>query len=249
MTNWKAQLAAKTLAANRNTLRRTAKPQQKPHLIKPLGNGVHEPKTLKGMHWNPELFRWEGNESALAPFDIPLPATPGSPKRNPFTATGSAKPALIANVGATKNIQVVGGMVFDPQRMCWLKMAPSHPRNRSDSGGGMSITTDDDEDVFAGLDDLEDERKSVYRGGNHKDAGGSDDEMAIPEEFDIGPEMVRRQRKYEGRWRAKLDGWEPRRGEELERWVYERRWKIYDMVRQGVAGDPSLMAQAQVQAQ
>ena len=218
-TNWKAHVAAKPLASPRHNKRLNKLPQ-KPGLIKPLGDS-NQPKSIKGMHWNPQLFRWEGNENALAPFDIPLPA-PESPKSGGLLT----KPALIANVGSVKGVQVVGGMVFDPQRMCWLKMAPNSSANmhgRSEGGGMSSDTADDEEDPFAGLDDLDDSKCSKRGEGSHYSgtgarsegkyggtggAGGlADDEWLVGEEFDVGPEFVRRQRAEEEKWRRKVAGW------------------------------------------
>ncbi|OAX79702.1 hypothetical protein ACJ72_05978, partial [Emergomyces africanus] len=66
----------------------------KPHLIKPLGAGVHEAKSVKGMRYNPATYKWEGNENATSEFE-PMPS-PKSPK---------IAPALITNVGATAGIQ------------------------------------------------------------------------------------------------------------------------------------------------
>lgn len=224
-TNWKghpnAIANAKTLASPNvhHLKKRTKGPPQKPRLIKPMGEGVNTAKTLKGMSWNPILFRWEGNENALAPFEVPVPqptalASPKSP------GGGKAAPALIANVGTTKGVQMSGGMVFDPQRMCWLKMAPQHgDRRHGSSSIPMSPDTiDEDDDPFAGLDDLDDGTKETSTAGQGHDdrLGGTaagkgspmvGDEWLVGEEFDVGPEFVRRQKAEEERWRSKVDGW------------------------------------------
>lgn len=224
-TNWKAPTHpatnTKALASPsvHHSKKRTKGPPQKPRLIKPMGEGVNTAKTLKGMSWNPVLFRWEGNENALAPFEVPVPqptalASPKSP------GGGKAAPALIANVGATKGVQMSGGMVFDPQRMCWLKMAPQHGelRHGSNSNPMSPDTIDDDDDPFAGLDDLDDGTKAKSTAGQGNDDGptgtaaakGSslvEDEWLVGEEFDVGPEFVRRQKAEEERWRSKVNGW------------------------------------------
>ena len=221
-TNWKAHTnavtSAKSLASPsiHHLKKRTKSQPQKPRLIKPMGEGVNTAKTLKGMSWNPVLFRWEGNENALAPFEVPIPqpsalASPKSP------GGGKAAPALIANVGATKGVQMSGGMVFDPQRMCWLKMAPQHGHGSS-SNPLSPDTVDDDDDPFAGLDDLEDgtKAKSTVGQGSDGSLNGTaaamgkslvEDEWLVGEEFDVGPEFVRRQKAEEERWRSKVDGW------------------------------------------
>ena len=224
-TNWKAQTGtvtnAKTLASSgvHHLKKRTKGPPQKPRLIKPMGEGVNTAKTLKDMSWNPTLFRWEGNENALVPFEVPIPhptavASPKSP------GGGKTAPALIANVGTTKGVQMSGGMVFDPQRMCWLKMVSHHGELRHGSGSNpMSPdTNDDDDDPFAGLDDLDDgiKAKSMTGQGNDDSLSGTaaakgsslvEDEWLVGEEFDVGPEFVRRQKAEEDRWRSKVDGW------------------------------------------
>lgn len=224
-TNWKAQTStvtnAKTLASAgvHHLKKRTKGPPQKPRLIKPMGEGVNTAKTLKGMSWNPTIFRWEGNENALAPFEVPIPhptavASPKSP------GGGKTAPALIANVGTAKGVQMSGGMVFDPQRMCWLKMASHHGelRHGSSSNPKSPDTNDDDDDPFAGLDDLDDgiKAKSMTGQGNDDSLNGTaaakgnslvEDEWLVGEEFDVGPEFVRRQKAEEDRWRSKVDGW------------------------------------------
>ena len=207
--NWKERVAAKPLASPRHGTKRGTKPAQKPSLIKPVGLGVHEAKTVNGMLYNPQLYRWEGNENALAPFDAPLPMSPGSPSSKGLGI--QTKPALIANVGNVKGVQVVGGMVFDPQRMCWLKMAPNtfSRHGRSESGGMSPATEDDEEDVFAGLDDLDDgnSKISAATGQGGKESSLADDEWLVGEEFDVGPEFIRRQRVEEEKWRRKVEGW------------------------------------------
>lgn len=183
------------------------------------------------MHYNPAMCRWEGNENAVVGFDPP--SSPKSPKPSP---------ALITNAGARQGVQVVGGMVFDPQRMCWLKMAPRQPGNRR-----STLISDEEEDVFAGLDNLEDRPKkadAVGKGGRtfsggsgdgdaaadgeDRSGGESSDEWPITEEFDVGPEFIRRQRAEEEKWKRKVGKWvEGNRKSFGDRW----RWAIRDMVR------------------
>ncbi|KAI4120198.1 MAG: hypothetical protein LQ338_007188 [Usnochroma carphineum] len=208
-TNFRNQISNRSAASpSVARVKRGKGPPQKPQLIKQIGDAGSNPKTLKGMQWNPTLFRWEGNENALAPFDVPLP-----PPQSPKAGGPGAKPApaLIANVGATKGVQVVGGMVFDPQRMCWLKMAPSH-QAIGDSNPRSPDTIDEDDDPFAGMDDLEDnkDRKSVGGLGIEEGAANkalADEEWPVGEEFDVGPEFVKRQRTEEEKWRRKVEGW------------------------------------------
>ena len=201
--------------------KRVKGPPQKPKLIHPMGEGVNSPKQIGDMKWNPQSHRWEGNENDLAPalaaFDPPNP--PPTAMHSPKSPlAGKAAPALIANVGSTKGVQMQNGMVFDPQRMCWLKAAPRSGMHRggSNSNPMSPDTIDDDDDPFAGLDDLDDckDKKSAVGhlnddslSGTTKTTGLVEDEWLVGEEFDVGPEFVKRQRAEEERWRTKVEGW------------------------------------------
>jgi hypothetical protein len=203
---------------------------------------------VKGMYYNPYTFRWEGNEHDLTPFDAPVvsPTTASFPshmireKDSPLVFREkeniTPRPALITNINSSQNVQVVGGMVFDPQRMCWLKM----PREATSSKGKSEGTDimdgfdafDDEEDVFKDVPDLEDEKRSNDEvGGRRSDSASRlNDEWLVGEEFDVGPEFVRRQREEEERWRRKCEKWVGAR-RELERGGdMEWRWSIRDVV-------------------
>ncbi|KAF7713285.1 Uncharacterized protein PECH_001622 [Penicillium ucsense] len=229
-SNWKPHSAVPRVSPGSASVRsRKTKPvtksSSKPQLIKPLGSGVHETKSVRGMRYNPSTYRWEGNENLIHDFDTV--AAPKSPK---------PAPALIANVGPLHNVQSVGGMVFDPQRMCWLKASALKP------GVAGSGPLDDEEDVFAGLDDLEDDKTAAPTrrnsgamgnlspntpGGEYGSAGESSDDCPITEEFDVGPEFIRRQRAEEEKWRRKVARWVgPARGADDQQW----RWTIRDLV-------------------
>jgi hypothetical protein len=220
-TNWKAQVAAKT-----NSPKHKRKHSTQPSLIKPLGDAHNNPKcefslislipfqpltqsaALKGMVYNPRLFRWEGNENSLAPFDVPVPMINSS---SPIQPT-PPRPALISNANGTKGVQVVGGMVFDPQRMCWLKM-----------DGNDSQASGEEDDPFAGFEDLDDGGASV-KGGPEADisgveagsGAGATGDWLVGEEFDVGPEFVRRQRVEEEKWRRKVETWTGKQREEVD---------------------------------
>jgi len=194
------------------------------------------------MYYNPYTFRWEGNENELTPFDAPASSPSPAPVPSNALKDGpniyrekentTPRPALIQNVNSSQGVQVVGGMVFDPQRMCWLKMPATEPKNKSDAGDTMDgfDAFDDDEDVFKDVPDLEDSpSKEVDEAGGRKSEGASalKDDWLVGEEFDVGPEFVRRQREEEERWRRKCDKWvgaEKNRGSDL--W----RWSIRDVV-------------------
>lgn len=175
---------------------------------------------IKGMQYNPATYRWEGNENTVAGFDVIT--RPKSPK---------AAPALIASMGSTKDAQVVGNMVFDPQRMCWVKLTTSP--------SGAEVY-DESEDVFAGLEDLQEKpdsssrhRRALSGTANDMDVsddqsgGDSSEEWPITEEFDVGPEFVKRQRAEEDRWRRKVTKWvTPERQRFGDGW----RWSIRDLI-------------------
>ena len=257
-TNWKPGSSA-VRPTNTGSLRKKKgdKVQLKPHLIKPMGGDLNRPKAEKGMQYNPLLFRWEGNENDLAPFDVPdfYPRT-GSPSmlgRN-GSPNSKAQVALISNVGANvTGVQVVGGMVFDPSQMRWLKIAENADGSAPGLRGG-SVQVEEEEDVFAGLEDLKEEDETRSRSGTlqnvsglgvnqsreslgeHEGGHSSGDEwgIGVSEEFDVGPEFVRRQRSEEERWRRKVEKW-LRSGMEAEEdegldgrrgW----RWEIRDLV-------------------
>lgn len=119
-----------------------------------------------------------------------------------FSSMSPPRPALITNITATKGVQVVGGMVFDPQRMCWLKMGT----RRSDVHS-PSVDTEDD-DPFRDIEDLQDTKPNFDSGamsGSRGAAAGS--EWLVSEEFDLGPDFIRRQRDEETIWRSKVNGW------------------------------------------
>ena len=54
------------------------------------------------------------------------------------------------------------------------------------------------------------------------------DDWLVGEEFDVGPEFVRRQREEEDRWRKKCEKWVGRGLRDREVW----RWTIRDLVSQ-----------------
>lgn len=183
------------------------------------------------MFYNAETFCWEGNENALNAFD-------NAPASTPSTATvaqhlarekeaSTPRPALITNISATKGVQVVGGMVFDPENMCWLKLDPQS-KAKSDAGDPMEgfNALEDDEDVFKDIPDLEDKAMTEERGDGR--ASDVKDDWLVGEEFDVGPEFVRRQREEEDRWRKKCEKWVGRGLRDRETW----RWTIRDLVSQ-----------------
>lgn len=250
-TNWKAQVAARSPQHSPSSQKFKLRNVQ-PQLIK--GNGPHVTKgkstytpcfadtdvvctAEKGMIYNPDTFRWEGNENTLA-FDLPsalktpTPLGPREPAsyldRAQPVAGSPPRPALIAPMSAATNLQVNGHMVFDPHQMKWLKLKTSR-----DISGPLSpsATDDEEEDVFAGLDDLKDTSAAVGPGSvaglasptSMANAGTGE----VHEEFDLGPQFIRLQRDEELSWRKRCEAWFPSGEARLDdgRW----RWSIRDM--------------------
>lgn len=194
------------------------------------------------MQYDPVNYRWEGNEIEVSAFDMPASATSAAsiPVQTPRTTVpqiyrekecATPRPALITNINSAQNVQVVGGMVFDPQRMCWLKMPGDNKRAKSDSGDTMDgfDALDDEEDVFKDVPDLEDgpsKHSDEVSGLKGEGASGLSDWL-VGEEFDVGPEFVKRQREEEERWRRKCEKWiGVARDTEGNSW----RWSIRDVV-------------------
>lgn len=202
-----AQLSTRALNAPR--LKKSQKiPQLKPHLISNL-NSAKETRVVNGMTYNPATFRWEGNDNdnALNAFDVQAssPKIASLPPHMTRDREGSlSRPVLITNMTATKGVKRVGDMIFDPQNMCWLKADTTTPPLSNDPMDGFDAL--DDDDPFKDIPDLDDKDKDSNSGGHGR---GSDvrDDWLVGEEFDVGPEFIRRQHEEESRWRRKCGGW------------------------------------------
>ncbi|KZT41339.1 hypothetical protein SISSUDRAFT_982041 [Sistotremastrum suecicum HHB10207 ss-3] len=108
---------------------------RKPTLIRNL-NGASVPKVVGDMKWNPETHRWEGNEQVLREFDAAV-ATSTRPALITHL-TGSSLGSPVSNF--TSGVRVVGNMMFDPVKMCWLSRLPPE---------------EEEPDVFANMDEDE----------------------------------------------------------------------------------------------
>jgi hypothetical protein len=99
------------------------------------------------MRWNPLSLRWEGNDYVLRDFD----AAVGTSTR-PALITHLTGSSIGTPVGSfTSGARIVGNMIFDPARMCWIS----------------TLAPDEDEpDIFANLaDDEEDGECRETNGG------------------------------------------------------------------------------------
>lgn len=132
-------------------------------------------------------------------------------------------------------------MVFDPDKMKWLKVNPKElaahnadPTNPNPltPGSISGLGDDDDDDPFAGIDDLPDERSKIAPGmgaanKENAGAGGMDDDWNLGEEFDLGQRFIKRQRTEEVEWRRWTEKWFPSGGgarvDEGEGWKWEIR--------------------------
>ena len=146
-------------------------------------------------------------------------------------------------------------MFFDAQKMRWFKVGRNSLGGASANGGPGAQQSDprspyeedDEEDPFAGLEDLKVESADAktnasgapgpFSSTSNTGAGngattftnpfGEDAKFEDPssgafvgEEFDLGPSFIRRQREEEAVWRRRVEGWVGgvvRSGEESER--------------------------------
>ncbi|CAO2648192.1 Nn.00g074590.m01.CDS01 [Neocucurbitaria sp. VM-36] len=172
---------------------------------------------LSNIHAAQKSFSSRAAKLAAAPAPVPVPSPP--------------RPALISQISVPRGVQYEGRMVFDPVKMTWLKAArPSNdPRSPSE-------LDEEDDDPFAGLDDLKD-NESVA-GSNAAGGAGTpnpDEPSFVGEEFDVGPGFIRRQRDEEAIWRRRVEGWVGGlrdNGDQRGGW----RWAIRDFAASASAG-------------
>jgi hypothetical protein len=205
------------------------------------------------MTYNPTLHRWEGNEHALTAFNNPsttslplhkennfyhhhsrsIPANIALATNPPPRHGSPPRPALITPMtGAATGVRIERGMVFDPQQMRWLKLDPRSLNADPSVLSPGSVSIEEDDDPFAGLDDLKDERDVVEpgTGGENKEnvygssaGGGSIDDWAIGEEFDVGPTFIKRQKFEEAEWQRRVERWMLGRSDADQGWKWEVR--------------------------
>lgn len=198
------------------------------------------------MVYNPQTLRWEGNENTLSSFDVPAMETPTPPSHERSDSSfmgrhqGSpSRPALISQVPTSNghNVQVQNGMVYDPQQMKWLKF-----KGGRDVSGQLSPSVteaDEEEDAFAGIEDLRDENTPLALVNSSGDiaspgsvAGGIVGE--VHEEFDLGPRFIQLQRDEEIAWRRRCERWfsDGNSRPDDGKW----RWQIRDIVPRDLDG-------------
>ncbi|KAJ3027387.1 UNVERIFIED_CONTAM: hypothetical protein HDU68_003900, partial [Siphonaria sp. JEL0065] len=108
------------------------KQKKKPTLIRNV-NPADIAHVVGKMVYDPIQQKWTGNEESLLDFD--KDSTGAGQSAPPTPQKPRTRPALIANKSGLSQIpHVVGSMVFDPVKMCW-------------------VGNEEDIDVFAGLED------------------------------------------------------------------------------------------------
>ena len=212
----------------------------------------------KGMVYNATKQQWEGNENMMYNFpdnpststlplqpthnsnhahhhhtsSIPTAIVLGARDHSTLTRHSSPpRPALISNVNQNHGPRLERGMVFDPERMKWLKVNHRELAGPANLLSPGSVSIEDDEDPFAGIDDLPDERSRITpgMGGANKENPGHgrmDDDWNLGEEFDLGQRFIKRQRMEEIEWRKWTEKWFPSgfsRPENSELWKWEIR--------------------------
>lgn len=197
------------------------------------------------MVYNPQTLRWEGNENTLSGFDVPPMETPTPSHEHSDSSfmgrqQGSpSRPALISQVPTSNghNVQVQNGMVYDPQQMKWLKFKGG--RDVSGQLSPSATEADDEEDAFAGIEDLRDENTPLALVNS---SGGMASPVSVAaagvgevhEEFDLGPRFIQLQRDEETAWRRRCESWfsDGNSRPDDGRW----RWQIRDIVPQDLIG-------------
>ncbi|KAI0970937.1 hypothetical protein F4678DRAFT_108161 [Xylaria arbuscula] len=228
-----AQLSTRTnlnphVSLNHSRSKKSRKPPQlKPHLISNLSSAKNS-KVVNGMTYNPVTFRWEGNENVLNAFEVPASSPSATSLPQPIMRdrdTATPRPVLITNINTKKEIRRMGDMVFDPQNMCWLEIKTGTPNGSQSDDPMAGFAALEEEDPFKDIPDLEDKVSTNSGPGRVSDVR---EDWLVGEEFDVGPEFVRRQREEEARWRRKCEKWTGKVIRDRTDW----RWAIRDIVMQ-----------------
>ncbi|KAF8167774.1 hypothetical protein B0H34DRAFT_682984 [Crassisporium funariophilum] len=195
--------------------------RRKPTLIRNLG-GTGAPKVVGDMKWNPQTLKWEGNDQVLRDFDIVVGT--------------SIRPALITHLTGSvmgspmgsfaSGARIVGNMVFDPTRMCWISTLPPD----EDEPDVFANLADDEEDGDAWeskggtiranvprTSDVSNASSSAHRGdaaspsGSHtrtiSESGSDRGSRASMVVCDVDDTFLESCRMAEGRHRVEMKGW------------------------------------------
>lgn len=140
------------------------------------------------------------------------------------------RPALISQKTMPREIKVDSGMVFDPVKMSWRKA----PR-KSEGPQPAGTEEDDEEDPFAGMEDLKDNESVAGTGVGGNTVSGIEDSAFVGEEFDLGPSFIKRQQEEEAIWRRKVEGWVGAMRDQGEQRSGGWRWAIRDFAASAAA--------------
>lgn len=211
-------LSSSTRKTPTSSRRRKNRNSKAPTLIRNLNASTQE-RRVGDMVYNPSSHRWEGNESVLTEFEQ-IQTSPSRPALITNAAIGSLKrnskppivPADLSRIststhssGGSNNVKVVGDMLFDPVKMCWVH-----------TGGA-----DYEEDVFANIDDdnwtsngADDSftRTTTSLHDDDTDEGmmtirGRKGDFEVGDEFDLSPEFIREAMAAEQDHYKALKGW------------------------------------------
>ena len=175
-----------------------------------------ESTVQSGMTWNPVQQRWEGNESALAKFDK-IPTTSNRPALITQLQTNSpGRPSTASSPfinPRANNVKVVGSMIFDPIRMCWLSMEVDGEEELDFSFGAQE---DEGEMIIDGWEQGEQDR---MRKNRMSFALGQNDERSGA----LWAECVEAEQRQE----LELRSWIPSREVEID----EKRERLWDIRR------------------
>lgn len=203
-------------------------------LIKQLNNAnsekIYSNKT-GDMKYNPLTYKWEGNEVDLSKFESNTTSKPALISSNSLHTITKKKP-----IGGGQDYQIVGNMVFDPEKLCWVKM-----------GKDQGVEDDNDDDPFKDLDDLPEEptgSRSKYTRGVSAASVMTTSTVADPrlgtlseevpandtetDPFYLSQEMILKFEHEERKWLKKVRNW-LLPGEEYDRsQLYEIRRMVTD---------------------
>lgn len=197
------------------------------------------------MKWNPLALRWEGNDQALRDFDAVGTST------RPALITHLTGSSIGSPVGSFANgARIVGNMIFDPARMCWISALPPG---------------EEEPDVFADLADDEEDDSWETKGGTIRanqptntagpfttsdvsDAGSSNriDPPSPPRSlrrrsscesssdrgsraslvYDVDDNFLQACRDAEARHKSELKGWKLKNGDTFDQSDRSNLWEI-----------------------
>ncbi|KAF2742966.1 hypothetical protein M011DRAFT_471853 [Sporormia fimetaria CBS 119925] len=139
---------------------------------------------------------------------------------NPAPVPSPPRPALISQISRPRGVQIENGMFFDPVKMTWIPTK----KQRATADPRSPIEFEEEEDPFAGIEDLKDPAPAPVVTPGTKSR--FDDNIFVGEEFDLGPSFIRRQREEEKIWRRRTEAWITPMRDNGERKPDGWRWEI-----------------------